>query len=187
MGRKTYDSVPKSLRPLGKRINVIVTRDVEGVSKRVAEELKEKRAKMAAAAAAATSAGENKEEGPITDAIVSSGLEAALEDVEEKFKGGLGSVFVIGGAEIYATALGLGGDRPVRIVMTNVEKKGVDGEKAVFECDTFFPIDEELLMEKGWRKVSAEEVTEWVGEPVSGEWKDEGEVRIQMVGYERVN
>ncbi|KAE8337466.1 hypothetical protein BDV24DRAFT_177453 [Aspergillus arachidicola] len=187
MGRKTYDSVPKSLRPLGKRINVIVTRDVAGVSKRVAEELKEKRAKMAAAAAAATSAGGNKEEGPITDAIVSSGLEAALEDVEEKFKGGLGSVFVIGGAEIYATALGLGGDRPVRIVMTNVEKKGVDGEKAVFECDTFFPIDEELLMEKGWRKVSAEEVTEWVGEPVSEEWKDEGEVRIQMVGYERVN
>ncbi|KNG82699.1 dihydrofolate reductase [Aspergillus nomiae NRRL 13137] len=171
MGRKTYDSVPKSLRPLGKRINVVVTRDVAGVSKRVSEELEGKRAKMAAAAAAtaATSAGENKEEGPVTDAI-----------------GGLGNVFVIGGAEIYAAALRLGGDRPVRIVMTNVEKKGVDGEKAQFECDTFFPVDEELLMEKGWKKVSAEEVTEWVGEPVSGEWKDEGEVRIQMVGYERI-
>ncbi|OGM48120.1 dihydrofolate reductase [Aspergillus bombycis] len=187
MGRKTYDSVPKSLRPLGKRINVVVTRDVAGVSKRVSEELEGKRAKMAATAAtAATSAGENKEGGPVTDAIVSSGLEGALEDVEGKFKGGLGSVFVIGGAEIYAAALRLGDDRPVRIVMTNVEKKGVDGEKAQFECDTFFPVDEELLMEKGWKKVSAEEVTEWVGEPVSGEWKDEGEVRIQMVGYERI-
>ncbi|KAE8383397.1 dihydrofolate reductase-like domain-containing protein [Aspergillus bertholletiae] len=190
MGRKTYDSVPKSLRPLGKRINVVVTRDVAGVSKRVSEELEEKRAKMAtpAAATTTTSTGGTKDKGPVTDAIVSSGLESALEDVEERFKGRLGSVFVIGGAEIYGAALKLGGDRPLRIVMTNVEKKVVDGEeRAGFECDTFFPVDEELLTEKGWRKVSAEEVTEWVGESVSGEWKDEGEVRIQMVGYERTN
>jgi dihydrofolate reductase len=27
MGRKTYDSVPGSLRPLAKRINVVITRD----------------------------------------------------------------------------------------------------------------------------------------------------------------
>ncbi|KAF7588431.1 hypothetical protein BBP40_005729 [Aspergillus hancockii] len=185
MGRKTYDSVPKNLRPLGKRINVVVTRDTSGdVRRMVMGELEGKRAKLAAAAA-----GEGKEEGPVTDAVVSSGLEGALEDVEERFdgQGKLGKVFVIGGAEIYGAALRLKGDRPVRIVMTNVERKEVDGERAIFDCDTFFPVDEELLSEKGWRKVSAEEVTEWVGESVSSEWKDEGEVRIQMVGYERVN
>ncbi|KAB8231815.1 dihydrofolate reductase [Aspergillus alliaceus] len=153
MGRKTYDSVPKSLRPLGKRINVVVTRDTTGdVRRRVMEELEGKRAKSAAAAAAAnntTAPGE----GPITDAIVCSGLEGALEEVEGRYKRGLGGVFVIGGAEIYAAALRLGVDRPVRIVMTNIEKKGIEEGKAGFECDTFFPVDEELLMEKGWRKM----------------------------------
>ncbi|KAE8352242.1 dihydrofolate reductase-like domain-containing protein [Aspergillus coremiiformis] len=186
MGRKTYDSVPKSLRPLGKRINVVVTRDASGnVSRRVLEELEGKKAKLAAAAA--STAVQNKDDGSVTDAIVSSGLEAALETVDKRFNGMLGNVFVIGGAEIYAAALRLGGDRPIRIVMTNVEKKEEDGEKAGFECDTFFPVDEALLLEKGWKKASAEEVTEWVGEPVSSEWKDEGDIRIQMVGYKRVN
>jgi dihydrofolate reductase len=186
MGRKTYDSVPKSLRPLGKRINVVVSRDTSGdVRRMVIGELEGKRAKLAAAG----TAGEGNEEGPVTDAVVSSALEEALEDVEGRLggQGRLGSVYVIGGAEIYGAALRLGGHRPVRIVMTNVERKGVDEEKVVFDCDTFFPVDEDLLSEKGWRKVSAEEVTEWVGESVSSEWKDEGEVRIQMVGYERVN
>ncbi|KAL3467157.1 hypothetical protein BJX64DRAFT_248947 [Aspergillus heterothallicus] len=66
--------------------------------------------------------------------------------------------------------------------MTDVEK--IDGGS--FECDTFFPVDGEELKGKGWRKVSAQEVTEWVGEEVTGEWIEEGDVRVRMVGYERV-
>ncbi|GES66259.1 dihydrofolate reductase [Aspergillus terreus] len=190
MGRKTYDSLPKSLRPLGKRINVVVTRDASGsVRDTVLGELEAKRAKAAAAAAAAAGEGATKAAEPAgTDAMVCSGLEDALETLQRGYgaQGTLGNVFVIGGAEIYAAALRMGGAQPVRIVVTNVEKMGQEPGTASWECDTFFPVGEELFLEKGWRRVEAAEVTEWVGEPVSSEWREEGEVRIQMVGYERV-
>ncbi|KAF4270262.1 hypothetical protein CNMCM8714_002216 [Aspergillus fumigatus] len=52
MGRKTYDSLPQNLRPLAKRINVVITRDSTGsVRERIMKELEAKRAKAAAAAA----------------------------------------------------------------------------------------------------------------------------------------
>ncbi|PYI01203.1 dihydrofolate reductase, partial [Aspergillus sclerotiicarbonarius CBS 121057] len=181
MGRKTYDSVPANLRPLVKRINTVITRDVESVGERVRRELEERRKRLAAAAAAAATGGNGGQ--PETDAIVCGGLEEAVQELEGTYAERLGKVFVIGGAEIYKAALGVQGK--VRIVMTNVEKLGYREKGDVFECDTFFPVDEELLEEKGWRQASAEEVTEWVGETVTGEWKEEGEVRIQMVGYER--
>ncbi|XRM44361.1 hypothetical protein ABZX51_007503 [Aspergillus tubingensis] len=190
MGRKTYDSVPAHLRPLAKRISTIITRDVEGLKPRVAREVEERKAKMAASAAAAasTSGGNGNAAQPATDAIVCGGLNEALQELETRYgEGKLGKVFVIGGAEIYGAVLAAKGG-PVRIVMTNVEKKGyAEGDRGeVFECDTFFPVDEELFGEKeGWRRVSAEEVTEWVGE-VTGRWIEEGDVRVQMVGYERV-
>ncbi|KAF9893410.1 dihydrofolate reductase [Aspergillus nanangensis] len=192
MGRKTYDSVPRKLRPLGKRINVVVTRDVSGTVKEGV--LRELEAKRAAAAAAATAAAANTTTttttsgsgGQETDAVVGSGLEEALDMLEKGYaaEGKLGSVFVIGGAEIYAAALRLGRERPVRIVVTEVEK--TREEDGPFECDTFFPVDEELVMQKGWRKAGAKEVSEWVGENVEEGWKEEGEVKIQMVGYERL-
>ncbi|PWY93200.1 dihydrofolate reductase [Aspergillus sclerotioniger CBS 115572] len=180
MGRKTYDSVPAHLRPLAKRINTVITRDVDGVRDRVKRELEERKKKLAAAAS--TGAGEGQ---PDTDAIVCGGLDEAMKELEGTYAERLGKVFVIGGAEIYGAALGVKG--VVRIVMTNVEKLGYREKGEVFECDTFFPVDEDLLEEKkGWRRASAEEVTEWVGETVTGEWREEGDVRIQMVGYERL-
>lgn len=186
MGRKTYDSLPPSLRPLAKRVNVVISRDTTGsVRERIMRELEAKRGKAALAAAAEqarTQAQEQVQEQPQTDALVSTGLEAALASLESGYgaEGRLGNVFVIGGAEIYAAALRMGGT--VRIVMTNVER--VDGTE--FECDTFFPVDEELAAGGKWRRVSDEEVTGWVGEEVSSEWREEGDVRIQMVGYERI-
>ncbi|OJZ85012.1 hypothetical protein ASPFODRAFT_650827 [Aspergillus luchuensis CBS 106.47] len=198
MGRKTYDSVPAHLRPLAKRISTIITRDVEGLKPRVAREVEDRKAKLAASAAASTSGGNAAQQQPATDAIVCGGLDEALQELETRYgdEGKLGKVFVIGGAEIYGAVLAkgagggvLGGGRgPVRIVMTNVEKKGyAEGDRGeVFECDTFFPVDEELFGEKeGWRRVTPEEVTEWVGEEVTGRWIQEGDVRVQMVGYER--
>ncbi|PWY75569.1 dihydrofolate reductase [Aspergillus eucalypticola CBS 122712] len=190
MGRKTYDSVPAHLRPLAKRISTIITRDVEGLKPRVAREVEDRKAKLAAsaaAAAAASASGGNgnaaqQQQQPATDAIVCGGLDEALQELETRYgEGKLGKVFVIGGAEIYGAVLakgagGLGGG-PVRIVMTNVEKKGyAEGDQGeVFECDTFFPVDEELFGEKeGWRRVTPEEVTEWVGEEVTGRWIEEG-------------
>ncbi|KAL3447411.1 dihydrofolate reductase-like domain-containing protein [Aspergillus insuetus] len=206
MGRKTYDSVPLKLRPLGKRVSVVISRDVGGeVRERVGRELGEKRERereVAAAKAkenAESGQGEKQVEESKTDALVSSSLEDALQTLDSAAeKGDIGSVYVIGGAEIYGASLNLGLDggassgaggnkkaaqRKVRIVMTDVEK--LDG--GVFECDTFFPVDGDELAGDGWRKVSAQEVTEWVGEELTGEWIEEGDVRVRMVGYERVD
>ncbi|PYH96033.1 dihydrofolate reductase, partial [Aspergillus ellipticus CBS 707.79] len=186
MGRKTYDSVPANLRPLAKRINTVITRDVDGVRERVRRELERRRERIASGAASGESATGARE--PETDAVVCSGLVEAMGELEGRYAERLGNVFVIGGAEIYgAVARGEAGGAKVRIVMTNVEKIGYREKGDVFECDTFFPVDRELLEERGWRRVSPEEVTEWVGETVTGEWREEGEVRVQMVGYERVD
>lgn len=207
MGRKTYDSVPPKLRPLGKRLNVVVSRDKEGaVAERVRgelevkwgreKELAEAKAKARAEESAAaghtttTAATTTPAEGR-TDAFVSVSLEDALTRLDAAAageEGGVGNVFVIGGAEIYGASLRLGTEsgsgvkRKVRLVMTDVEKADGSG----FECDTFFPIDGKDLAGEGWRKVSAEEVTNWVGEEVTGEWIQEGDVRVRMVGYESV-
>ncbi|CAI7674819.1 unnamed protein product [Penicillium pancosmium] len=205
MGRKTYDSVPKHLRPLAKRISVVITRDQTG------SELEARKAKMAATAKAkaeaAAEAGQGQASGPApaqssaeepaTDAIVTPSLDDALEQLDTVYgaEGRLGKVFVIGGAEIYGASLRGRSEalmkRPVRIVMTHVVRKpvtesGEEGAEEPFECDTFFPV-EKFTAENGWRSVSAEEVTEWVGEDVTGEWKREGDVEVQMVGYERLD
>lgn len=202
MGRKTYDSVPKNLRPLGKRISVVVTRDTTGVVREgVLKELEARKAKMAETAKAKGEA-EGKEvvpgasEEPITDALVTQSLDAALSELDAVYgsSGRLGKIYVIGGAEIYGAALRMKmpvgekqSRRPVRIVMTNVVRKaGDDGVAKEFECDTFFPV-EGLGVEDGWRTASAEEVSEWVGETVTGEWIQDGEVEVQMIGYERLD
>jgi dihydrofolate reductase len=181
MGRKTYDSVPASLRPLAKRISVVVSRDTSGsVKEGVLGELERRKEKIAikaaeAQAAQAQAGTAEKVVDPVTDAIVETSLDAALLALESKAD--LGKVFVIGGAEIYNATLGL--KRGVRVVMTNVVRR--DGEP--FECDTFFPVDS---FEGAWRTASPKEVSEWVGEEVDGEWKVEGDVEVQMVGFERI-
>jgi dihydrofolate reductase len=187
MGRKTYDSLPQHLRPLAKRINVVITRDATGsVRERIMRELEAKRVKAAAVAAERAQKQEQAQAQAEarTDALVSTGLEDALESLESGYgaEGRLGNVFVIGGAEVYAAALRMSETQPVRILMTNVER--VDGTE--FECDTFFPVDEELSTGGKWRMASEEEVTGWVGEEVSSKWREEGDVRIRMVGYERI-
>lgn len=223
MGRKTYDSVPVHLRPLAKRINVVITRDKSGaVAEGVVRELEVRRGKIAAKAAAAAASGAagtwvstgqedtetkpaQKPEEPITDAIVTRSLDDALAELQKHYgaSGRLGKIYIIGGAEIYAAALARPSPssaastelsrRPIRVVMTNVARKRTADEEekekepssSSFDCDTFFPVDE-LSVQNGWRSVSKDEVSEWVGEDVSGEWKEDGEVEIQMVGFERV-
>lgn len=203
MGRKTYDSVPASLRPLAKRINVVITRDTTGsVRESVNAELAKMKKKIAAKAAEAqvqaqTTSAEKETfnppqetvPGPMTDAIVTPSLGAALEQLASVYGTTLGKVFVIGGAEIYNATLKMGaeelGGRAVRVVMTNVVRKGALDAPASFECDTFFPLDG-LHEGNGWRAVSSEEVSEWVGEEVDGEWKGDGDVEVQMVGFEKL-
>ncbi|KAL4986057.1 dihydrofolate reductase-like domain-containing protein [Aspergillus falconensis] len=221
MGRKTYDSIPPKLRPLGKRLNVVISRDPDGtVAERVKSDLDSKlgREREVAEAKAKQQAeiqvGDKKtgEEsvsavagaavvvGPAmegkTGAIVERSLEEALSRLDDAAAAGdgegVGNIYVIGGAEIYNASLNLGSKsesgsgpeskRTIRIVMTDVEK--LDGSE--LECDTFFPVGGEELNSGKWRKVSPAEVTGWVGEEVMGDWIEDGDVRVRMVGYERV-
>ncbi|CRG90557.1 hypothetical protein PISL3812_07601 [Talaromyces islandicus] len=188
MGRKTYYSVPKSLRPLKDRLNVVITRDSTGsVKDEVEKDVARQREKDA-----------EKQTPPTTkrDAFVAGGLEDALTALAQRSatgsNGDVGNVFVIGGGEIYASSLRLSGPfgAGLRILMTRVVKKraasGEDGGE--FDCDTFFPIsDDELHDARKWREASAAEVSRWVGEEVSPDWTDDGDVSIKMVGYERLS
>ncbi|KAJ5498619.1 Dihydrofolate reductase [Penicillium expansum] len=164
MGRKTYDSVPASLRPLMKRINVVITRDTSGsVSESVTTELGNMKRKIAAKAAQAQATSAEKEAfnppkeavpappaDPMTDAIVTPSLGAALEQLDSL------------------------------IVMTNVMRKGAVDAPASFECDTFFPLDG-LHEKNGWRAVSPGEVSEWVGEEVDGSGRGMGMLRFKWL------
>ncbi|KAL4971758.1 dihydrofolate reductase-like domain-containing protein [Aspergillus desertorum] len=218
MGRKTYDSIPPKLRPLGKRLNVVISRDPDGIiGERVKSDLEGKLGREREVAEAkskqqAENQVSDKKKGEdsvsaiagaavvppamevTTGAFVERSLEEALRRLDDAAAGdseGVGNVYVIGGAEIYNASLklgsksesgsGSGSERTIRIVMTDVEK--LDG--SVFECDTFFPIVREELNSGKWRKASPAEVTEWVGEEVTGEWIEEGDVRVRMLGYEK--
>jgi dihydrofolate reductase len=192
MGRKTYYSVPKSLRPLKDRLNVVITRDATGSVKDEVEK------------DVARQKGKDAEKGgdkiPKRNALVSGGLEDALTALAQRSTAGSGgdveNVFVIGGGEIYASSLRLSAGAGafgagLRILMTRVLKKQIaSGEKddEEFDCDTFFPLSDDDLNDAGkWREASATEVSRWVGEEVSPDWTDDGDVSIKMVGYERLS
>ncbi|OAX78470.1 hypothetical protein ACJ72_07219 [Emergomyces africanus] len=171
------------------------------------------------------------------DVLIANSLESALMALYDAFRTDptpgplshnstrhLANIFVIGGGEIYASALNLkldpavyggepGGVIDLRIVMTDVRKcpvppptssndsrattvttLGVEAEGMMaaenavngFECDTFFPIDGDELEGSGeWRRVSSEDVSNWVGEEVKDGWVREGEVVLRVVGFER--
>lgn len=120
----------------------------------------------------------------------------------------LGGIFVIGGGEIYTSTLRLDPETmpgyKIRLVVTDVRRRqlqqdetvatasttpGYDPGKEVngFECSTFFPLDmDDIEGNTGWRKAKPSEVTQWVGEEVSGEWKWEGDIAIRVCGFEKV-
>lgn len=188
MGRKTYFSLPPRLRPLNKRINVVLTRSDNdfGLTKEIERELSARKAES-------TARGESEDH---RDVLIASGLEDALAKLDARDRGegdgGVGEVFIIGGAEVYASALRLG--RPqTRILMTCVRKLGSDGDdnnagQRPFECDTVFPLTlEELSDPKRWQEVGPETVSSWVGESVEPEWRREGDIELKVIGYEMVS
>ncbi len=120
MGRKTWESLPASSRPLKGRVNVVLSkslsneeRESTGVSKGRARAQMENEATVSARAN--------------PDVLFVSSFEEAFEALEKR--GDIDQLFVIGGANIYAQAI----TRPEceKIYLTKVE-----GE---FECDSFFP------------------------------------------------
>jgi dihydrofolate reductase len=102
----------------------------------------------------------------------------------------VGKIFVIGGSQIYKTAIEGNWPGSFRVLQTLV-RRGDGGE---IECDTFFPVRfEENVEVDGWRKASADEVKGWVdGQNVpggDGQWEADGDngMEIRVVGWERMD
>lgn len=134
MGRKTWDSIPSKFRPLKGRLNIVISRSFPSTpSEPVSLE---------------------------ADSVKASSLEQAVGYLQSRPPGTLGRVFVIGGGQIYASALERKEAR--RVLLTKVMSD--------FECDTHFSLE---LSEEGqgesdpeWVKKSKEELNTWAGETV---------------------
>ena len=184
MGRKTWDSIPPKFRPLRDRINVVVSQS------KTAQDL-----------LGHSSSGDVVVTPSLVDAL------SALEKLQSDGKVEVGKTFIIGGSEIYRAAIeesltspGL----PLRIIKTQVRRR--DGGE--IECDTFFPATSGQTANRNSdtesRPVTAQEVEEWVGEELPqrgngtivkngdaaedlGDWLEEGEMQIRVVGEEIKN
>lgn len=93
----------------------------------------------------------------------------------------LGRVFIIGGAEIYATALKM--DCCERILWTRIEKE--------YECDVWFPkltlgAGEDEKDEGVWQKKKERDLDEWCGEVGVGERKEEGGIGFRVEMWEKL-
>ncbi|KAI5306432.1 ribosomal 40S subunit protein S1B [Ascosphaera pollenicola] len=220
MGRKTYDSIPERFRPLAGRFNVVISRDTTGsVKSRIEMEwrtAKERRRVSSLKKAESQSSAQASAEGAdadvstydnVPDVAVYPSLEVALQNLRTDFAcghsslthggaRGIGSVYVIGGAEIYRSTLELDQEQlnvDIRIIMTDIRKvvrdDDDDGQEVVkieeeFGCDTFFPVND-LDASPDWNQVAPEQVMSWVGEDVKSDWQHEGDVRLRLLGFEK--
>ncbi|KAH7061146.1 dihydrofolate reductase-like domain-containing protein [Macrophomina phaseolina] len=168
MGRKTWESIPPRFRPLKDRINIIVSRDpskIEGVQLLQREGIK-------------------AEGDPAATPVAAGSLEEAVEKLRGLgAKGGLGRVYVIGGAQLYGAALRMQEARYV--LLTRVWRE--------YECDTVFPVDvvgPEGKGGEGWVRKSNGELSEFVGETIEAgrlrDGKDGEEVEFEFCLFERL-
>lgn len=151
MGRKTWDSIPPKFRPLKGRLNIVLSR----------------------------SFGDPPQEptNVETDFVKASSLEQAVTYLRNKAQGALGHVFVIGGGQIYTSALEMAETK--RILLTRVMSD--------FECDTFFSLQ---LNDQGdsagqWVQRSKEELDRWTGETVPEGVQVENETSYEFQIWEK--
>ena len=178
MGRKTWDSIPPKFRPLRGRVNVVISRSfAPGLPKDPAG-------------------------GPDAGPVEASSLESALEYLRHKKAAGVsetttasasasaasasGRIFVIGGAQIYAAALGLAEAR--RVLLTRVMSD--------FSCDTFFPLAlgsptsaaaDATTDASEWVQRSRAEHALWIGEALPEEVQTENGTEYEFQMWERVD
>jgi dihydrofolate reductase len=153
MGRKTWESIPPRFRPLKGRFNVVISRSFGSPVEEPA----------------------NVEMEPVK----ASSLEQAIAYLQQKPKGSLGRVFVIGGGQIYAAALEMKEAR--RLLLTKVMSD--------FECDTFFSLklNDEGETSPGWVKRSKDELDSWTGELVPEGVQVENDISYEFQMWERTS
>ena len=179
MGRKTWDSLPASARPLKGRINVVVSRTPAAVALPRADPFDRASKGLVGGEQPPLAVGSIGEGLTMLENLYGRRMYGTVEEAREageKGERGLGRVFVIGGAEIYTAALEMRECR--RIVLTRIHTE--------FECDTFFPVRiGEEGGTAGWVKRSQEELSEWAGEDVPEGRVSQGEVEWEYEMWER--
>lgn len=171
MGRKTWESIPPKFRPLRGRINVVVSRQAGKLDGKDGEVLMR-------VGSIEEGLRQLQQLNRSHNAASSSEGDQLKRNQQENFA--LGRVFVIGGAEIYATALQM--DCCERILWTRIEKE--------WECDVWFPkgvLEKETASGKttGWAKRPENELDDWCGEEGIGKKQKEGEVEFRVEMWER--
>ncbi|ROW12184.1 hypothetical protein VMCG_00558 [Cytospora schulzeri] len=152
MGRRTWESIPPKFRPLKGRLNIVISRS-NGNPPQEPSSLE-------------------------TDPVKASSLEQAIAYLRERPQGSLGHVFVIGGGQIYASALEMKESR--RVLLTKVMSD--------FECDTSFALklsDDES--NPHWTKRSKDELDKWTGEVVPEGIQVENDTSYEYQMWERTD
>jgi dihydrofolate reductase len=147
MGRTTWESLPPAYRPLPGRINVVMSR----------------REKLDGGGG-----------GGGGGAYLAGSMDEALSIIDSIGDGPGNKLFVIGGAQVYATALAHA--RTTNILFTNVLTE--------FDCDTFFPLDIRDPA-NGWVKKSYDELSALAGEEVPAGVQEENGVRYEFELYQK--
>ncbi|KAH9866756.1 hypothetical protein J1614_008449 [Plenodomus biglobosus] len=186
MGRKTWDSIPETLRPLKGRLNVVITRDVEGLKARLASRggLNSTTTTAMETAGTETSTSKDLAGNPTPDPtqpLIHSSLFSALSHLQSlsqppspssttppnKYQ--IHKIFCIGGSSLYTTALA----HPLttHILLTKINKD--------YPCDTFFP--QNIEQSSIWRRAGRREMEDFIGEEVGeGKVEEEGGVRFEF-------
>lgn len=152
MGRRTWESIPPKFRPLKGRLNIVISRSY-GDPPQEPSSLE-------------------------TDPVKASSLQQAIAYLRERPRGSLGHVFVIGGGQIYASALEMKESR--RVLLTKVMSD--------FECDTSFALklsDNENNPQ--WAKRSKEELDSFTGEVVPEGVQVENDTSYEYQMWERTD
>lgn len=156
MGRNSWESIPKKFRPLKGRINIVVTSNEQydlGADDNNA--IKSQRTTLA------------------------TSLDDALVKVEREFAQVADKIFVIGGAQLYRTALAHPDTE--RILFTSIGKE--------FDCDIAFPVDFRQK-DASWNQRPYAELHEWAdiaSADMPPETEQEGDVTWQYQVWEKVD